>query len=179
MSVKSLLSSASDQKSSQRVFYFHLFFLNYFIYFNWMLITLQYCSGFCNTLTWISHGYTCVPQPESPLPPPSPSHPSRSSQCTGPEHPVLCIKPGLGIYFTYGNILFSMRFSQIIPPSSSPTESKSLFFISISLLLSCIYCHPYHLSKFHIYIYMHQYTVMVFFFLTYFTLYKLQFHPPN
>ena len=34
------------------------------IYFNWRLITLQYCSGFCHTLTWISHGFTCVPHPE-------------------------------------------------------------------------------------------------------------------
>ena len=24
-------------------------------------ITLQYCSGFCHTCTWISHGCTCVP----------------------------------------------------------------------------------------------------------------------
>ena len=32
-----------------------------FIYFNWRLITLQYCGGFCHTLTWISHGCTCVP----------------------------------------------------------------------------------------------------------------------
>ena len=32
-----------------------------FIYFNWMLITLQYCGGFWHTFTWISHGCTCVP----------------------------------------------------------------------------------------------------------------------
>ena len=38
------------------------------------------------------------------LPPPSPSHSSGSSQCTSPEHPVSSIKPGLAIYFTYGNI---------------------------------------------------------------------------
>ena len=31
------------------------------IYFNWRLITLPYCSGFCHTLTWVSHGWTCVP----------------------------------------------------------------------------------------------------------------------
>ena len=37
-----------------------------FIYFNWRLITLQYCSGFCHTLTWISHRCTCVPHPELP-----------------------------------------------------------------------------------------------------------------
>ena len=41
-----------------------LFFL---IYFNWRLITLQYCSGFCHTLIWISHGFTCVPHPEPPF----------------------------------------------------------------------------------------------------------------
>ena len=32
-----------------------------FFFFNWRLNTLQYCSGFCHTLTWISHGCTCVP----------------------------------------------------------------------------------------------------------------------
>ena len=36
------------------------------IYFNWRLITLQYCSGFYHTLTWISHGCTCVPHSEPP-----------------------------------------------------------------------------------------------------------------
>ena len=64
---------------------FFLFFMNLFIYlslwsffslkniiyFNWRLITVQYCSGFCHTLTWINHGCTCVPHPEPPshLPP--------------------------------------------------------------------------------------------------------------
>ena len=63
------------------------FFFFPFIFTSWRLITLQYCSGFCHTLTWISHGFTCVPHPNLPLPPPSPSHPSGSSQCTNPEHP--------------------------------------------------------------------------------------------
>ena len=35
-------------------------------------MTLQCCSGFCRTLTWISHGFTCVPILNA-LPPPSPS----------------------------------------------------------------------------------------------------------
>ena len=74
----------------------------------------------------------------NPLPPPSPSHPSMSFQCTSPEHPVSCIEPGLEIYFTYDNIRVSMLFSQIIPPSPSPRESKSKFFTSVSLLLSRI-----------------------------------------
>ena len=44
-----------------------------FIFISWRLITLQYCSGFCHTLTWISHGFTCIPH----LDPPShlPLHP--------------------------------------------------------------------------------------------------------
>ena len=44
-----------------------------------------------------------------------------------------------------------MPFSQIIPPSLSPTESKRLFYTSVSLLLSRIQGYRYHLSKFHIY----------------------------
>ena len=57
------------------------------IYFHcWRLLTQQYCSGFCHTLTRISHGFTCVPHPNPPLLPPSPSHPCGSSQCTSPEH---------------------------------------------------------------------------------------------
>ena len=40
------------------------FFLIFYI--SWRLITLQYCSGFCHTLKWISHGFTCVPHPDPP-----------------------------------------------------------------------------------------------------------------
>ena len=69
--------------------------------------------------------YTCSPS-WTPLPPPSLYHPSGSPQCTSPEHPVSCIKPGLAICFIYDIIHVSMPFSQIIPPSPSPTESKRL-----------------------------------------------------
>ena len=38
-----------------------------------------------------------------------------------------------------------------ITHTTSPTESKRLFYTSVSLLLSHIQGYPYHLSKFHIY----------------------------
>ena len=97
--------------------------------------------------------YPCSPS-WTPLPPPSPYHTSGSSQCTSPEHPVSCIEPGLAIHFTYDIIHVSMPFSQIIPPSPSPTESKRLFYTSVSLLLSRIQGYHYHFSKFHIFLFL-------------------------
>ena len=72
--------------------------------------------------------YMCSPS-WTPLLPASPSHPSESSQCTSPQHPVSCIEPGLAIHFTYDNIHVSVPSSQIIPSSPSPTESKRRFYI--------------------------------------------------
>ena len=94
--------------------------------------------------------YTCSPS-WTLLPPPSPYHPSGSSQCTSPKHLVSCIESGLATRFIYDIIHISMPFSQIIPPSPSPTESKRLFYTSVSLLLSRIQGYCYHFSKFHIY----------------------------
>ena len=94
--------------------------------------------------------YMCSPS-WTLLPPPSPYHPSGSSQCSSPKHPVSCIEPGLVTCFIYDIIHVSMPFFQIIPPSPSPTESKRPFYTSVSLLLSRIQGYCYHLSKFHIY----------------------------
>ena len=128
------------------LFYFCKFCIELFIYvLQTNYFTILY--WFCHTLTWICHGCTCVPHPG----PPSPSHPSGSSHCTSPEHPVSCIEPGLAIHFTYGFIHVSMPFSQTIPPSPSPTKSKKLFYTSVSLLQSRIQGYCFHLSKFHIY----------------------------
>ena len=95
--------------------------------------------------------YMCSPS-WTLLPPPSLSHPSGSSQCTSPKHPVSCIEPGLVTRFIHDIIHVSLPFSQIFPPSPSPTESKRLFYTSVSLLLSRIQGYCYHLSKFHIYV---------------------------
>ena len=40
--------------------------MNSFFKISWILITLQYYSGFCHTLTWISRGVTCIPHPDPP-----------------------------------------------------------------------------------------------------------------
>ena len=88
--------------------------------------------------------YMCSPS-RTLLPPPSPYHPSGPSKCTSPKHPASCIDPGLATRFIYDIIHISMPFSQIIPPSPSHTESKRLFYTSVSLLLSRIqvYCYPH------------------------------------
>ena len=101
---------------------------------------------FCRTLTWISHGCTWVPNPEPPshLPP----------HIISLDHPSA---PAPRILYPVSNIdwrfvSYIMPYSQIIPPSPFPTESKSPFYTSVSLLLSRIQDHHYHLSKFHIYV---------------------------
>ena len=81
-------------------FLINLFFSNSFIYFNWRLITLQYCSGFCHTSTWISHGCTCVPHSEPP------SHLS--------PHPILLGHPSAPalrhpVYQTWSGNLFHIQ----------------------------------------------------------------------
>ena len=81
--------------------------------------------------------YMCSPS-WTLLPPPSPYHPTGPSQCTSPKHPVSCIEPGLASRFIHDILHVSMPFSQIFPPSPSPSpiESIRLFYISVSLLLS-------------------------------------------
>ena len=124
---------------------FYYFFKFYFI-FKFCIIVLVLPNIKMNP----PQVYMCSPS-RTLLPPPSPYHPSESSQCISPKHPVSCIEPGLVICFTYDNIHVSIPFFQTIPPSPSPTESKRLFYTSLSLLLSRIPGYHYHLSKFHIY----------------------------
>ena len=108
------------------------FFLIEIYYFNWRLITLQYCI--CFAIHWHEsimgvHVFLIL----NPLPTFLPIPSLWVFQCTSPEHPVSCIEPGLAICFTYDIIHVSMPFFQIIPPSPSPTESKRLLYTSVSL----------------------------------------------
>ena len=122
-----------------------------FIYFNWRLITLQYCIGFAihwHESTMGVHVFPILnPFPTS-LPIPSlwviPVH--------QPQAPCIMYRTWTGDSFHIDIIHVSMPFSQIIPPSPSPTESKRLFYTSVSFLLSCIQGYRYHLSEFHIYV---------------------------
>ena len=104
---------------------------------------------FCHISTCIRHRYTHVPHPDPSLPPRT--IPLDHLSAPAPSIQVSCIEPGLAIHFIYDIIHVSMPFSQIIPPSPSPTESKRLFYTSVSLSLSQIQGYHYHLSKFHIY----------------------------
>ena len=130
------------------IFCFKRFFILFLFYF-----TILY--WFCHASTWIHHGCTRVTNPEPPshFPPHiiSLGHPT----ATSPKHPVSCIEPRLMIRFLYDIIHVSVSFSQIIPPSPSPAESKRLLYTSVSLLLSHIQSYHYHLPKFHIYVLVH------------------------
>ena len=101
--------------------YFILFFKFKFIYFNWRLITLQYCIGSATHQHESAMGVLVFPilnPPPSSLPIPSlwviPVHQPQGS----------CIKPGLVIRFLYDIIHVSMPFLQITHPLPLPQSPK-------------------------------------------------------
>ena len=84
---------------------FLVFFFFSFIFISLRLITLQYCSGFCHTLTWISHGFTCVPHPDPPSHLPLDLIPLALPSAHQVQALVSCIQPGL-VRLSYLSSLF-------------------------------------------------------------------------
>ena len=112
--------------SSLAVFFF--FFSLYF--------ALQYCIGFCHTLTWISHGCTWVPNPE----PPPTTHPISSLWIIPVHQPqASCILyPVSNIDWRFISYLIVYMFQCHSPKSSHPFPlPQSPKVHSIHLCLFC------------------------------------------
>ena len=131
--------------------YYMIMYIIFFAFVFYLFIYFIILYWFCHTSTWIHHGCTHVPNPEPPshLPP----HTISLGHPRAPAPSILypASNLDLAIHFLHAIIHVSMPFSQIIPPSPSPTESKRLFYTSVSFLLSRIQGYRYHLSKIHIY----------------------------
>jgi len=115
------------------------YFFFYFkcIYFNWRIITLQYCDGFCHTAAWNGHKHTRDPPSWTPLPLPSPPCPSGLSQTIG--CPASCIKLALAIYLhmiMYMFQCYSLKSSQphLLPLSPKVYSFSFLFPFQYSCL---------------------------------------------
>ena len=115
-----------------------------------LLFTLQYCIGFAihqhASATGV-HVFPILNPPPTSLPiPPLWVIPVHQPQASCILHQTWTGDSFLIWYYTCFNAILPNH-----PPPPSPTESKRLFYTSVSLLLSRVQgCH-YHLSKFHIY----------------------------
>ena len=137
-----LLFSSISLHCSLKAFYF-------FIIFIFTFFALQYCIGFA--IHWHESAMGVHEFPI--LNPPPTAHPISSLWIIPVHQPqASCIEHRLALRFLHDSIHVSMPFSQIIPPSPSPSESKSPLYASVSFLLCCIQGHHCHLSKFHIYV---------------------------
>ena len=113
--------------------WFPLFIFFSFIFISWRLITLQYSSGFCHTLTWISYGFTCVPHPN----PPShlPSHPIPLDLPSAPALSTCLMHPTWvgGLLHPWQYTCFSAILSEHPTLAFSLRVPKSVLYICVSL----------------------------------------------
>ena len=144
-----------------------------FFFFTLFYFTILY--WFCHTSTWIRHGCTRVPHPESPshlLP-----HTISLGHSSAPAPSILYPASNLDWRFISYMILYMFQCHS--PKSSHPLPlPQSPKVCSIHLCLFCCLAYRDIVTIFLDSIYMCYYTVLLFFFLAYFTLYnRLQFHP--
>ena len=89
-------------------------------------LTLQYCIGFAIYQHESATGIHTFPILN---PPPSLYHPSESSQCISPRHPISCIEPGLATHFIYDiihvSVFFGRNDAKAETPVLWPPEAKS------------------------------------------------------
>ena len=132
---------------------------------------------FCHTSTRIRHRCTCVPHPE--LPSLFPPHTIPLGHPSAPAPSIQYHALNLDWQFISYMILYTFQCHS--PKSSHPPPlPQSPKDCSIHLCLFCCLSYRVIITIFLNSIYMRQYTVLVFFFLAYFTLYnRLQFHPPH
>ena len=101
--------------------------------------------------TWTSHKYRYVPFLWNLPPNPHPIPPHQVITEHLVEFPALHSSFPLAIYFTDGNVSFSVLLLQSLSPSPSPAASTSLPSASASLFLPCKLVHQYHFSRVHVY----------------------------
>ena len=116
----------------RRLFFFLFFFFFFFVFcLSHLFLLYNIVVGF--VMHWHESAMDLHVFP-NPIPLPATSLSTRSLWVF-PVHQasalVSCIQPGLVICFTIDNLHVSMLFSWNIPPSPSPTESKSLFCTSV------------------------------------------------
>ena len=136
-----------------------MYFFCKLIYFNWRLITLQYCSDFCHTLTWISRGCTCVPHHEllSHLPP----HPTPQGHPSAPELSAFSHTLNLD-WWSISHMVINMFQCYSLKSSHPRLLPQSPKDCSLHLCLFCCLAYRVIDTIFLNSIYMHEYTVLVF-----------------
>ena len=116
---------------------------------DWSTIAFYNMPFICFLIIFLFLYFSCVPHPEpsSLLPP----HTIPLGHPSAPAPSILYPASNLDWQFiSYMTLYMFQCHSPKSSPAPSPTESKRLFYRSVSLLLSHIQGYRYHLSKFHI-----------------------------